>query len=159
MPRRAVTPEQHALLLAAFREQPGDVGRAAAAAAVDPRTGRRAWLRGWPGRPAIRDQLAEEAMLARAALRKESLRAERETAPLDAAADAAASAAAEVRMARLAGQVAVDLLDFARRQVDRLAEVELKPVEVLAAARVALGIAEAAQRIEHVRLGTPSQVI
>lgn len=67
MARRKYTKELYDLLLAGFREAPGNATNAGRVAGCDPRTARRAWRQGWgySWAPAIREVIRQEMELAR----------------------------------------------------------------------------------------------
>lgn len=66
---RAINRDTYDALIEAFRQHPGNAAAAGRAAGVTRQTATRAWRRGWPKRrwPAIKDVLAQEQRLARAA--------------------------------------------------------------------------------------------
>lgn len=181
MGRRAVTENQRVQLIAAFRKRPGGDRRAYTTAAqlvgVDWRTAKRAWEVGWLGFKAIRDQLAEEQVLARAELSKAALAAKASAAPSLAQEDAVVSAAREALLARAVRESAIGLvseLQSLRGYVKALAERINKPEEIakldppgaLDAMRAAAGtmrqlveVAAKAQAMEHLRLGDPTSIV
>ncbi len=114
MGKRAITEQQRAGLLDAFRACPGGdrstFNHVAKTAGVDWRTARRAWEVGWSGFPPVREQLAEQQVRARAEMSVEVLRAKAAAAPALAAEDAAQSAAREAMLARGAREVALAFL-------------------------------------------------
>lgn len=89
-------------LLGIYREKspssPRDYAAAAEQAGCSTRTARRAWEVGWPGLRALRDEVAEEQLLARAARSREALQAKVEEATIAAKFDAVQSRAQAGRM-------------------------------------------------------------
>lgn len=180
MGKRAISDQQKLRLLEAYRAQPGGLRsqfvRAGEAAGVDWRTARRAWVVGWPGFPAIRDQLQEEQVRARAEMATEVLRSKAAAAPALAQEDAVLSAAREAMLARGAREVALAfLVDLGplREHVRALsARVKAGGVEGLSAGE-ALGqmkdavavvskVVELGQRavaMERLRLGEPGTIV
>jgi len=178
MARKVVTDEQLAALGRRYREHPpttrADHVAAAEAVAVDWRTARRAWDRGWPGRRAIRDEVIEEQVLARARLRRDELTAERAAAPALAAEDAAAVLAREALLARAAREATLGLLAglspvgrYAAAVVEKLRVLATsegfeanEAMQVLRAAtacvRDATEAAYRAVQLERLRLGEPT---
>jgi hypothetical protein len=182
MGRRAVTPEQVAVLLRHFREHGAPTRRADFAAAgevagCDPRTVRRAWERGWARVPSLRDHLAEERVLARAELTRAGLSARMAEAPGLAMEDAAQTLAREAHLARLARDGAVDLLgvlpdlrrsvvSVAARLATQLEQAEMAPAEAIglirsatSCAREVVEVAFRAVQLERLRLGDPTETL
>ena len=176
MARRAITEEMHAKLLEAFRREPGNFAAAARSAGLNARTAKRGWERGWPGRRAVRDVLAEEQLAARAALRREQLRAEREAAGELAAEDAAAMRAAELRISRAAQGLAlaavapvVRLQRVAGALAEKLEKMDtstLKPLEVVgvlrqvtSTGRELVELMHKSLEVERLRAGDPSVIV
>lgn len=187
MGRKVITPEQRAAMLAEFRKDPSGsfaAHRAAAeAAGVDRRTARRAWLTGWgPDRPAMRDVIEKERVLARAELARESLAERARMAPALAADDAAHARAQEAQLVRLARGNAIALLGVSAQSLrgalklsERLREeVEsppagTPPMSATRAARLLGLVAQTMHRaavvgklsmeMERIHLGEPTQVI
>lgn len=72
MARVIITRDQYDLMVAAFREQPGNASHAARSAKCTPHTARRAYRQGYPDRgwPAIKETVGSEQKAARAARQK-----------------------------------------------------------------------------------------
>ncbi len=105
MGRKVVTEQQRQRLLKAFREDisagsPASFRRAGLAAAVDFRTAKRSWERGWPNAKPIRDLIESERVLSRAAFRREVLAQRLEAATALAMEDAAEARAEQGKSIR-----------------------------------------------------------
>lgn len=69
-------------IVSAFRDEPGHFSKAGAKAGVDPRTAKKAWLRGWPNLdlPPIKQVILDEQMESRASAERERRNEQREEA-------------------------------------------------------------------------------
>jgi hypothetical protein len=176
---RGIGDDQLTKLLELYRSAPpstpADFRAAAAAVGVCTRTARRAWLNGWTGTRPLREALLEEQAAARAALRREELRLQREQAGQLAVEDAAVTAAAEAMIARGVRGHATSLLaaladarEVVKQLVSRLKlGAETIPLEeapavikaVVGAVRDVSGLSQAALVLERLRVGDPSLII
>lgn len=182
MARRPYTKEFYDLLIAGYREAPGNASHAARVAKCDPRCAQRAWRKGWPkfswGRP-IREIIQEEMERARGE-REKRLHEEREQQERDRentrkdAIRATAEEAQAAGIARANGIAAGALIQALLRSMVPLtkklqAEMEgadLKPREMAkmlgdAAYIVRQGneAIKTAFELERIRVGEPTQVI
>ncbi len=174
--------EKFEALLQAFRDAPGNFAAVARAVGIDPRTARRAWAPGSPGRRPIRDLVTEEQAQARVQLHREASRVvhpeadERMTAAARVRQDAADTAKREAGLARLQQQAALVLLasltpvarDFAVRfgarmvsEVDTMSQAEgARALRVLAdVIREASAVGREAVETERLRLGDATQIV
>lgn len=126
MPRRVITREVYDMLLAAFREKPGNVTEAAAKAGVGWRMAKTGWVKGWPKTfpwaICIADALEMEKLQAQAQAREAEAKRQAEANAARAKAQAAAIEAfeQEARLVQNVRGAALGVLNLALRTIKAL---------------------------------------